>query len=553
MSRIRAIIPGLLILIVALFGGYLAWKWGVTRVYVGPEEALVVINRYGNELPAQYVVVPKEEPEKYQGIQEEVRGPGRYFLNPVMYDTRRVPLVNIPAGQPHNWRWTPDGQLADKNTAPQVGLIVMKQGKTPAPDQEVVPDGFKGIQVNVLTPGTYAINPYLMEVKLEPAVVVPPGSVGVVTRLFGERGVVTSATLTEILENTAGPATQEAPVDSNPKAPSRLVVGQNQRGILKDVLQPGIYYLNPRQYKISIVPVGYDEITLEQPKSQVRFYSNDGYQVEADCTVVWGRAPADAPNIIANIGGIDLVEKNVIEPAMKAACQNEGAKYTAKELIQGSTRSKFQDDLAASLERQVASRNIHVLLALVRNVTIKDKSGKDATGGLLSTIQRTNIEIERNKTNEQKTLTAEVKALLEQANKLVDVARETVASDTNVKVANIMAEGQKKAAEVDAHRELEVAEIEMQIARLDAERNLILGKAEATVSQLKRDAEAKGAQMLIDAFGSPEAYNQYIFAKHFDPKELRLIFAGPGTFWTDLKSFQDIGATQVIKQGQEEK
>src|SRR5204863_1277558 len=134
-------------------------------------------------------------------------------------------------------------------------------------------------------------------------------------------------------------------------------------------------------------------------KKGVSFYSYDGYQVEADFTVVWGRSPADAPNIVANIGDIDRVRDNVIEPAMKAACQNEGAKYTAKELIQGTTRSKFQDDLSRSLEDQVKSRSIHVLLALIRNISIKDTLGKDQTEGLLTTIQRANIEIERELTN----------------------------------------------------------------------------------------------------------------------------------------------------------
>src|SRR5207248_10783335 len=94
---------------------------------------------------------------------------------------------------------------------------------------------------------------------------------------------------------------------------SRLVVGANQRGILKDVLQPGIYYLNPRMVKVTIVPVGYDEITLDHnTNTAIRFYTDDGYQVEADFTVVWGRAPIDAPHIVANIGGVDRVRQNVI-------------------------------------------------------------------------------------------------------------------------------------------------------------------------------------------------------------------------------------------------
>jgi hypothetical protein len=51
----------------------------------------------------------------------------------------------------------------------------------------------------------------------------------------------------------------------------------------------------------------------------------------------------------------------------------------------------------------------------------------------------------------------------------------------------------------------------------------------------------------VDAFGSPQAYNAYIFAKNFDPQDLRLIFAGPGTFWTDLKSFEQIGASKMMQ------
>ena len=89
-----------------------------------------------------------------------------------------------------------------------------------------------------------------------------------------------------------------------------------------------------------------------------------------------------------------------------------------------------------------------MLLALIRNIMIKDNTGKDQTGGLLATIQRANIEVERDLTNKQKTITAVTAAKLEEALKSVDVARETVASDTNVKVANIAAEGTKKAAEI---------------------------------------------------------------------------------------------------------
>ena len=557
-SRTRIIATSLLVFAVLVYGLFLIWKWGVTRNYVGPDEVLVVINKFGKSLESEFAVIPPEKYGEYKGIREEVLGPGRYFINPVFYDTKKFKTRTIRAGEPEKWQFTADGRLVNPETAPQIGLVTRKQG-APAPlGVEVVEKEFKGIQREVLTPGTYKINEYLYEIKEFPAVVIPPGSCGVVTRLFGESAEVVSATLSEIAAVTTAPSTNPSQPAPDKKIPTRLVMGPNQRGVLRDVLQPGIYYLNPRQYKVDILPIGYDAITLEHPvrpgdaNTSVRFLSADGYQVEADFTVVWGIAPADAPTIIANIGGWEVIERNVMRQAMISACQNEGSKYTAKELIQGSSRSKFQDDLSASMEKQVASRNIHVLLALIRNIAVKDATGQDQTEGLLATIQRANVEVERQITNRQKTETEKKRAELEQANKLVDVARETVASETKVKVANILAEGQKKAAEIDAQRELTVAAVQLEISALEAQTTQILGKAGADVDRLKNEAEAKGAKLLIDAFGSPQAYNSYIFAKNFQPTDLRLIFAGPGTFWTDLKSFQEIGATKMIEQSQRE-
>lgn len=543
MSRISTIIKGLLAALVVAWGLWIGFKWTAMRVYVPPHKALLVIGKYGKPLPADRIVVPSGEEGKYKGVHEVVYGPGRYFINPIFYETEEINLLEIPAGDPQKWEWSPDGHLKNPDLAPMVGIVTMQEGKEPTHGQEVVNPGEKGVQREVLTPGTYKINRRQRRVDLVPAIVVPPGSVGVVTRLIGDvsPGEVLSAPLTTAPTTT--PTTRPASTSS-----SRVVVGATQRGVLKDVLQPGIYYLHPRLVKVTVMPVGYDEITLEAPKNAVRFLSSDGYQIIADLTVVWGRTPSDAPSIVATIGTTDDVRNKVVEQAVRAACQNEGANYSAQELIQGTTRSKFQDALSDSLEQQLRPRNVHILLALIRNIEIKDARGTDQTQGLLATIQRANIEVERELTNRQKTLTATTNAQLEEALKLVDVAREEVASETNVKVANILANGQKRAAEIEANREVQVASIEQQVAALDAQRSQIMGKAQADVDRLRNEAEAKGAKMLVDAFGSPAAYNQYIFAKNFQPQDLRLIFAGPGTFWTDLKSFQDVGASKMLEQ-----
>ena len=558
MNKTNLLIKSAVVLVVLGFLAYQGFKWTVMRVYVPPGKALMVINKFGGELPSHLIVVPKDgEFSDCKGVQEELRGPGRYFLNPLEYDTKLENLTTIPAGDPSRWRFGPDGQLVE-GEPPMIGLVSVKQGKDPESGAEVVDPGYKGLQKEILTPGVYKLNPQVYQVQQSPAIVIAPGYVGVVTQLAGKRGGAKDLTLSEIRDRTSGPTTQAAASHapgSLPANPTRLVSNADERGVRTRILQPGIYYLNPRLYKVDIVPCGYDAITIQPSpdgKTQaIRFYSGDGYQVEADFTVVWGVSPADAPEIVANIGSWDFVRMNVIEPAMKAACQNVGAKYTSKELIQGATRSKFQDELSASLEQTVQVRKVHVLLALIRNITIRDSKGKDATGGLLATIQRANIEIEKDLTNKQKTVTAVTAAKLEQALKQVDVAKETVTGDTQVKVANIGADAAKQAAEIDAQRDLDVATVNLEISKLDAQRTQILGKAQAQVARMKNEAEAKGAKLLVDAFGSPQAYNLYTFARNFEPKELRLIFAGPGTFWTDLKTFEQVGgASQVIQESQ---
>jgi hypothetical protein len=544
MTRIKSAIVKLVVAVVGLYLLWLGFKWTAMRVYVGPDQAMILTRKFGGSLPSGLVVAPVGT--SYKGVQEAVLGPGRYFVDPIEYEWEVVDQVKIPAGDPDKWEWDQNGKLKDPDTAPMVAIVSLKQGRVPDHDAVVVPDGYKGVQQTVLTPGTYKLNRAMMTWTLAPAVVVPSGSVGVVTRLVGDVGVVSSATLSEIRTASTQPAGESEFV-------SRLVTGTTQRGILKNVLQPGIYYLNPKMVQVTVVPVGYDAITLDHnAKTAVHFYSFDGYQVEADFTVVFGRTPADAPNIVANIGDIAKVRTNVIEPAMKAACQNEGAKYSAKELIQGETRSKFQDDISDAMNKQIEARNLHVLLVLIRNISIKDTTGNDQTMGLLATIQRANIEVERDLTLKQETLTATVQAELEQAKKLVDVSRETVTGDTKVKVADILAEGQKQAAQIDAEKEVKVAALGLETAKLTAQRTEILGKAAADVEQMKNSAEAQGAKMLVEALGTPEAYNRYIFAKGFEPSDVRMIFAGQGTFWTDLKTFEQVGASKIIQQKQQE-
>ena len=185
---------GLLLVTVAVVG---AVAWFAFRVYVPEDKCAVLIRKTGDQLPPGQLLAT--EPGQ-KGIQEEVLGPGRYFYNPYTWDYKLENLTIIPSGDPSTWEWVHSlskqqrdalraGTFEFRGEFPQIGVVTRKVGKQPAPGQVIVKrkSGVQGILEEVLTPGTYKINPYVYDVQKHPAVVIPAGFIGVVTNLFGDQ------------------------------------------------------------------------------------------------------------------------------------------------------------------------------------------------------------------------------------------------------------------------------------------------------------------------------------------------------------------------------
>lgn len=167
----------------ALIGVLVVW-YIVTRflVNVGAQEVAIKERRYlGRRMPQGRVVATEGE----VGIQADVLKPGLHFVwYPVEAVVRKVPLVEIGAdelgvieaidGEPMQTGsiFAPDrAQNAHNNFQDPIAFI--KQG------------GVKGIQLRTLPPGKWAIHPYLFNVSIAKATIIPPGSIGVVTSADG--------------------------------------------------------------------------------------------------------------------------------------------------------------------------------------------------------------------------------------------------------------------------------------------------------------------------------------------------------------------------------
>jgi len=573
---IRRFLPTLIALFVIAASLLVMITWFAFRVYVPESMCAVLIHRSGTPLPAGELVA--HDPSQ-KGIQEQVLGPGRYFYDPVTWSYELKPLTVIPAGNPATWEWLHSltdkqkealrkGEFALKGDFPKVGVVTRKVGKPAAPGLVVVSrdSGEVGVLREVLTPGTYKINPHVYDVQLQPALVVPAGFVGVVTNLFGDRPSSLPGSPEPAPEaESKGIATAldiaEPSVMGENAIHVRPLAEPGQRGTVRDVLQPGVYFINPKLQSVVLVEIGYNEYTQtkisETENHRIIFPSDTGFQISVGVTVVWGIQPRHAAEIINEFGNIDGVVDKIIGPQLRSICRNIGSTYAARDFIQGEKRELFQKALTAEMQRVCRTKNLDVLIALVREIEVQPPSGAPkevaATEDLKRTIQQSYIAIESQITKDKQREAAARRAQLEEERKKVEIAREQIRAESRVLVANILANGEKQAAEIDAQAQLDVAAIRQEAAQLQAQRTSILGQAKANVEKMKNEAEANGYELLVNAFGSGYAYNLYTFAENFQPQSIRLIYAGEGTFWTDLSRFDEAGAAKILENSEAKK
>jgi regulator of protease activity HflC (stomatin/prohibitin superfamily) len=205
MKNIIKAIVGLVVIISAL---QFMWLWGFCRFYVGPNEMAIITAKNGDPLESGQILAK----EGQKGIREEPLGEGRHFLNPIFYERKIVPVTLIEPGK--------------------VGIVTSKVGAKLPRGEFIADRGQKGIWRSVLGPGKYRMNTYGYNIEIVDAISIPIGYAGVITSLSGEQ------------------------------APSGQFADEKQKGVRKDVLQPGLYYVNSKEYKVDVLEVGINQVSL---------------------------------------------------------------------------------------------------------------------------------------------------------------------------------------------------------------------------------------------------------------------------------------------------
>lgn len=475
--KLRLIVAGVL-LIFCLVGFLLLWN--SFFVYVPPGKYLVTIAREGEPLaPAQVLAEPGQK-----GIQRAVKGEGWHFVLPILYSTEVHDNSVVPPGK--------------------VGVVTSRGGK-PLPAGRILADeGEKGIQRRVLPPGTYRLNTHGYQLELADAVQIPSGHVGVLRRLDGVDGQ------------------------------GRFAESPNEKGILRQIYEPGTYYLNPKEFEVTRTEVGIFQTTFHYDKTAaentaITFISKGGFPISLDCTVEWEVMPEDMPSLVAQYGTSAVIERNVIKVQAHAIGRDKGIDYGVQDFLEGSKREKFQEDFSTELTRVARTKNVTVHSAFIRNIVIPEE--------YLRPIRDKQIAAETELTNRAKEATAESEAQVERERRMIAQRVAQVEADTRRTVAGIDREIQNIVGRTEAELTKIRADYEAQIATHDSQRIKVLGQAAAQVTQLKEVAKSNLYQLKMDVFQNDgDAFLRYSLSQQLNPKMiLRLFHSGPGTFWTNLE------------------
>ncbi|KOR33195.1 hypothetical protein TI05_02555 [Achromatium sp. WMS3] len=202
-----------IVLLLIVLMGLPPMVWFFWRIELGPGEIAILIAKTGTDLPSGQILALKPG---QKGIQLEVLSEGRYFRNPYFWDWKFTKITDIPAGKlgvlnrlygqepapgqiiantdefnkeknqkgivadvlrPGKYRINPYAysvKLFDATSIPpgSVGVVtsLIGQGvlntRNPAngDDLFLVSKGMKGVIPEVLDPGTYYLNPYMVNV-----------------------------------------------------------------------------------------------------------------------------------------------------------------------------------------------------------------------------------------------------------------------------------------------------------------------------------------------------------------------------------------------------
>ena len=341
------------------FGSFLLlWTIASTSYVIIPQNRVAHLKQiFGNPLPSGRIIAVNGQ----QGPQARILGPGLTMelfinvINSIDYESELSEIEIVPAKK--------------------IGILLAQDGQSLSPGQFIADTwdkgkedlmlnaeyflshgGRKGVQFNVLAPGSYRLNKYLWKVIPGDATPIEPGEVGVIKSNYGKEPDAKMIGKTEI-----------------PLVPKGYI------GIWNEPLYPGNYYINPQALEVHKISTRllsweykggftyYRKLQKEasfviEPEDHpipenvadgaIIVRSKDGFDVPFELRIQGQVIPIKAPFVYAVAGDLQKIEDNVLTPVLRSVVRNSGVSHNALDYLE--KRSLLEGEIEENIRPEAA-------------------------------------------------------------------------------------------------------------------------------------------------------------------------------------------------------
>ena len=426
-----------------------------------------------------------------KGPQVDFLRPGAYNINTEIFAVEIKPAIQIAENEIGIVE-ARDGESMLRNEV----VVTTPEGHNNFQDGQKFLDakGKRGPQENVLTPGTYYINPYLFSVSKRNQTVVAQGQVAV-------------------LISNIGKDPGEFINDGSTEAGSpRHVVPRGYRGIQKDVLGPGSYNINPLAYAVIIIPTttrsvdwsgDQDRESVKDQKmndSGSKFHhvpvsdkfdpfqvvSYDGFPMQVEVRCQYRILPENAPYVVQKLGSIKELEANVIHPQIDGIFRAQVSRSPA--IAYQQNRAEEQKSAEEAVKADLNKYKVEVVSVMITNIHLPEQ--------LMKTTQQKNLAEQEKSMFDAKKDAEQRRIEFEKTKAEADAQLSIITAEAGIKVAQHEARQMEERARGDAARvKMNAEALATQTKQIgDAEAAVVLSKGEALAKAYREQVAALTAQ-----------------------------------------------------------
>jgi regulator of protease activity HflC (stomatin/prohibitin superfamily) len=439
-----------------------------------------------------------------KGPQIDILLPGTYRINTKLFEVTVMNATTIPVKE--------------------IGLVTARDGEPLPPTEYIAKSvtghhdfqdgaeflasgGQRGPQLDFLKPGTYYINPLLFDITRDTVLIVERGEVAVIVSTIGKDP-----------SHETG-----ASLDSTNEGVERYVVNAGYRGIQREVLGPGTYYLNKLAFTPHIIPT--TNITIdwavdkwtpkkgtlpassvpsaaafntsaEQFKSATNaaaavhsrafdpltIVSKDGFEMSVEVKVILRVLPEQAPHMVARIGTIENLVDDVIHPLIDSSFRNQASSSEAMQFMQDryEEQRKAEDHAAEELKKY----HVQCVSVLICQIKLPDRLMQTLTDKVVASQQKAMFDAQQEAEGRR--------AEMEKTKAQADLQPSLVKAEIDVKIATqqkqqtiILAEGKSQSISLEQQG---VAAGIASVGKAEAEKINAIGTATAEAYTKQADA-----------------------------------------------------------------